>query len=209
MEKLKKIFFIFFSLYFIFFSKSVLATTFDLNVSTPGPYNRGQEVTFTINIDTEGATLNNARIGMTYDTQYLELVNTLPGETFPTVTTDNLGNGKLVFYGQSDNSFSGRGKFVDVVFKLIAQAPGSTELCVLWNPETTPTPQPNQSTQNKRPVNPTPPVSGDGKTILTLSLIGGTMVSGAILNMLLNNSVKKNDQKFDIITNKNKKQLFH
>lgn len=136
---MKKIIFFIFVFLFIFSSK-VNATTFDLYVSTQPPYNRGQEITFTININTEGATLNNTSIGMTYDTQYLQYLNTIPAGSFETVTTDNLGDGKLVFYGSSTNGFSGQGKFVDVVFKLIAQAPGSTELCVLWNPQQNPTP---------------------------------------------------------------------
>lgn len=182
-----KIFFLTLLLFLIFSPKPILATTFDLYASTPPPYNRGQEITFTINIDTEGASLTNAAIGMTYDTQYLELVNTLPGQTFPTITTDNLGGGKLVFYGQSSTGFSGQGKFVDVVFKLIAQAPGSTELCVLWNPETTPTPK-SEITPTKSEINPTsqpkPPVSGEGKTTLTLSTVGGIITTAALFSLM-------------------------
>ena len=138
---------------FLFFAPFSFATTFDLYAPT-GPFNRGQEVTFTITINTEGATLNNTSVGMTYDTNYLEYVNTLPGDAFNTITTDNLGGGKLVFYGNSSSGFSGSGKFTDVVFRLIAQAPGSTELCVLWNPSSNPqstiTPASNQATQTPK-----------------------------------------------------------
>ena len=193
MNIVKKFLFISFFFLFIFSSKSVLATTFDLYASTPGPYNRGQEVIFTVNIDTEGETLTNTAIGMTYDTRYLEFINTLPGQTFSTVTTDNLGNGKLVFYGQSSTGFSGAGKYVDVVFKLISQAPGSTELCVLWNPEVTSTPQPPTTT-------PAPPVSGEGKQVFTLSLIGVTMVGGSILTFLFNLQTRKSSWKLNLKT---------
>ncbi len=181
MKDIKKIFLLLL-LFFLFFPKKTLATSFDLYASTPEPYNRGQEITFTITINTDGATLKNTAIGMTYDTQYLELINTIPGPTFSTITTDNLGNGKLVFYGQSSTGFSGQGKYVDVVFKLIAQAPGSTQLCVLWSPETTPTLQPTTT--------PKPPQSGDGEKVLILSLIGGTMIAVASLSLLTHHQLK-------------------
>lgn len=177
-------------IYLFFFTNPTLATTFDLFVSTPGPYNRGQEVTFTININTEGATLNNTAIGMTYDTQYLEYLNTLPGENFSTITTDNLGNGKLVFYGNSPSGFSGQGKYVDVVFKLIAQAPGETELCVLWNPQSTPTPTPIPQATNP-PQTTRPPVSGDNHHIYKFSILGVNLALISFIVFLYNNYFKK------------------
>lgn len=182
---MKKNFFIFF-IFLFFFTKNVFATTFDLYVSTEPPYNRGQEITFTISINTEGKTLNNTSIGMTYDTQYLQYLNTIPASSFETVTTDNLGNGKLVFYGSSSKGFSGQEKFVDVVFKLIAQAPGSTELCVLWNPQTPTTPQPT-TPQTTSPQPTQIPKTGNNKYSLKASLFGGGLLILASLKFLLFN----------------------
>ncbi len=177
---MKKNIFLLFTFLFVF-TKNVSATTFDLYVSTEPPYNRGQEITFTISINTEGATLNNTSIGMTYDTQYLQYLNTIPASSFETVTTDNLGDGKLVFYGSSSGGFSGQGKFVDVVFKLIAQAPGSTELCVLWNPQTTSAPQPTSPQPTQIPK------TGNNNYSLKASLFGGGLLILASLKFLLFN----------------------
>lgn len=193
MKKLiiKILVFVVFFLSYFFASKSIYATTFDLYVSTPGPYNRGQEVTFTITINTEGATLNNTAIGMTYDTQYLEYVNTIPGNTFSTITTDNLGGGKLVFYGNSPSGYNGQGKYVDVVFKLIAQAPGETELCVLWNPQNPSPTTPNQPTSTIPPQPTKLPVSGENKYVLKYSIFGGVLTFASIFYFLKNNLRQK------------------
>ena len=77
---------------------------------------------------------------MTYKTQYLEYISVSAGDTFTTVSADPQGDGKLIISGSSDNGFSGSGTYAYVNFKLIAAEAGSTELCVLYNPEITPTP---------------------------------------------------------------------
>ncbi len=121
---------------------SVEATTFDL-IAPSGQLTRGQEVKFTINIDTEGKSLSTTSIGMTYQTQYLEYVSVLPGNTFTTVSTDVQDGGKLIITGSSAAPYSGAGTYAYVTFKLIATGPGSTQLCALFNPSSsTPTPQP-------------------------------------------------------------------
>lgn len=121
---------------------SVLATTFDL-IAPSGQLTRGGEVKFTVNIDTEGKSLSSTSIGMTYQTQYLEYVSVLPGNTFTTVSTDVQEGGKLIISGSSTTPYSGAGTFAYVTFKLIATGPGSTQLCALFNPSSsTPTPQP-------------------------------------------------------------------
>jgi len=194
MDKLLKNFFIIFSFlfFFLFFPRFSYATVFDL-IAPPGPFERGQEIVFTININTEGATLNNTAIGMTYDTNYLEYINTLPGDTFNTITTDNLGDGKIVFYGNSSTGFSGSGKFTDVTFKLIAQAPGSTELCVLWNPSTQPTAA-SQPTAAPRTTN-AAPVSGLNNYSNKLNLIAAGFITLSTGLLLLNNSLLNNSKK--------------
>lgn len=151
---------------------SVSATTFDL-IAPSGALVRGQEVRFTINIDTEGQSLSSTIIGMTYQTQYLEYVSTLPGNSFTTVSADVQSGGNLLITGSSTTPYSGTGAFAYVTFKLIATGPGSTELCALYNPSSpTPTSPPGSTTS---PLAPTSlPNTGES----------GLTVQGAILASL-------------------------
>jgi len=126
----------------LIFPNSALATTFDL-IAPSGELVRGQEVKFTINIDTEGKSLSSTSIGMTYETQYLEYVSTAPGNTFTTVSADVQSSGKLIISGSSTTPYSGSGTYAYVTFKLIATGPGSTQLCALFNPAETPTSTPS------------------------------------------------------------------
>lgn len=124
---------------FMFYASSTYALTFDL-VGPTGQLTRGQDVVFKININTEEKSLSTASVGMTYETQYLEYVSTAPGDSFTTVSANVLAEGgKLVITGTSTTPYSGSGTFANVTFKLIATEAGSTELCALYNPETTPT----------------------------------------------------------------------
>lgn len=131
--------YLFFLLTFVVIPSSVMATTFDL-IAPTGQLTRGQEVKFTINIDTEGKSLSSTSIGMTYDTQYLEYVSVSPGNTFATVSADVQTGGKIIITGSSNSPYSGSGVFAYVTFKLIATQSGSTQLCVLFNPASSPTP---------------------------------------------------------------------
>lgn len=134
--------FLFIAIY-LSMAKGVLALTFDLIAPTE-ELQRGQDVKFAININTEGKSYTTSKIGMTYETQYLEYVSVSAGDTFTTITADPQGNGSLIISGNSAAGFSGSGTFAYVTFKLIATGAGSTELCALFNPDTpTPTPQPN------------------------------------------------------------------
>jgi hypothetical protein len=129
--------------YFLVFSVTPsYALTFDL-LAPSGQLTRGQDVQFTVNIDTEGSALASTQIGMTYETEYLEYVSVAPGNTFTTVSADVQGDGKIVFTGTKEGGFTGSGSFAVVTFKLIATEAGSTQLCALFNPQNTPTPAPN------------------------------------------------------------------
>lgn len=140
MRQVKKLFiFILLFCVYLFNAYCVKAVKYDL--IAPGEMlNRGQEVQFIININTEGKTIKTAQIGMSYDTVYLQYLSTTAGNTFSTINTENLGQGKLVLTASNETGFSGSGTFARVNFKLIATAPGATEICVLFNPETTPSP---------------------------------------------------------------------
>lgn len=147
MKKTVTLIFIFI-IYFYFSPKifsPVLAIKYSL-VAPTGTLTRGQTIRFNINIDTQEATIQTGIIGMTYDTQYLQYESTTAGSAMTTVSTSAAGTGKLVFSGENASGFSGQGIFAYVDFKLIAQAAGSTELCVLWLPSTTPTNSPETTT---------------------------------------------------------------
>jgi len=153
-------------------------------------FNRGQTVQFTINIDTKNQTVNSTQIGMTYDTRYLEYVSTNPGNAMTSVTTENLGEGKLLINGENSAGFSGQGTFAYVSLKIIAQAPGSTELCVLWNPESQPTSSPYQPTSSPSRPTSSPPTSGDVKGVFTHSFFGLILISIFLLFLWLKKLIK-------------------
>jgi len=165
----KKIILITIFLLFIFFSpKKSFATRYNL-VLPSGTFERGQNYDFTINIDTQGATVNSGAIGVSYDTQYLEYVSVTAGETMTEVSSSPAGDGRLILNGTNSNGFNGTGIFAKITFKLIAQAPGETEICVLWSPEEQPTPTP--TTISKPPQVTSLPTSGNmRKTVLGIIL---------------------------------------
>ncbi len=134
---------LFFSVFTFLFlcSNSVLATTFDL-IPPTGALQRGQNITFTININTEGATLTSVQSGLTFDSAVLQYVSTTAGATMTSVVADTTtyGAGKVLLTGSNTAGYSGTGVFATVVFTIIAQSSGETEICSLWVPETVPTP---------------------------------------------------------------------
>lgn len=152
-------------LFFALYVQSAFAlTTFTLTAPS-GTLQQGQNVTFTIGIDTGGDSLSSTSVGMTYDTQYLQYVSTSPGNTFTTVSADVAGTGKLILTGSSGTAFTGTGTFAYVTFKLIATGPGSTQLCTLFNPAS-PTPTPG-ATSTPGPTPTTGPTITPGGPTLT------------------------------------------
>ena len=119
----------------------MFATQFKL-FAPSGTLERGQTYYFTIEVDTEGESLTQTQIGLTYDTKYLEFEGATPGDTFSVVSSQNISEGKILITGSSDQEYSGSGTFAYAKFKIIANAPGETELCVLWAPSITPSEQP-------------------------------------------------------------------
>lgn len=121
------------------------AVSFEL-VPPTGSLSRGQQVTFTINIDTGGAAVTTIQSGLTYVITALQYVSSAPGAAMDSVQVDTtLGNGKLLFTGTKAAGFTGKDVFATVVFQIIAAQSGSTELCTLWQPQTTSTPTPSLS----------------------------------------------------------------
>lgn len=143
------------ALSYFLFVQDTQAVTFDL-IAPSGQLERGQEIKFTINIDTEGKSYSSTQIGMTYETQYLEYISVSAGNTFTTVSANPQEGGRLIISGSSSSGYSGSGVFAYVTFKIIAASPGATQLCVLFNPDMTPTPLPTSL-----PIPTSLPTSGD------------------------------------------------
>ena len=152
--------FFFISLLFVLAAPSY-ATKFDL-IPPSGTLQRGQDVTFTINIDTEGEVVTSIQSGLTYDASLLQYVSVTAGAAMNSVVADTTtyGTGKILFTGTSNTGYNGTGVFATVVFTIIAQSAGETEICTLWLPETTPTPAPTT-------IGPSPTVGPSCGTICT------------------------------------------
>lgn len=145
-KKLLFIFILIISFFFqlVFFSKPSSATQYiEYSISAPpGPYIRGKDIRFTISVKVQDAILKTAQIGLTYETQYLQFISVIPGNAMTTVTSSQVGAGKMILAGANPQGFTGEGVYAYVDFKLIADAAGETELCTLWEPIATPTPTP-------------------------------------------------------------------
>lgn len=147
----------FVSLAFLGIVSPVHAVVFNL-VPPSGQLQRGQEITFTINIDTQGAAVTTIQTGLTYDTQFLEYVSAAAGAAMDSISVDtSLGTGKLLLTGTNAAGFTGTGVYATIVFRIIAQESGSTELCTLWTPTPSPTLPPNAPTATPVPLQPTIP----------------------------------------------------
>lgn len=171
-----------FLLSILFFAKNSYAIRYSL-IAPSGTLTRGQTVTFTINIDTQGTTITEAKIGMTYETQYLEYVNTIAGDAFPNLTTTPQEDGKLIFSATS-TGFNGNTTFAQVNFKIIAEAPGETQLCVLWE-------VPNNTPQPTSPQPTALPKSGNNQLTKKLGLIGSGFFAFSLLGYLLSKNLFK------------------
>ena len=128
---------------FFAFVPASFATKFDL-VPPSGTLTRGQNITFTINIDTEGTSVTSIQSGLTFDSTLLQYVSVTPGAAMTAVVADTTtyGAGKVLFTGTNNAGYNGTGVFATVVFTIIAQSSGSTEICSLWLPTPTGTPAP-------------------------------------------------------------------
>lgn len=159
---------------FLIAAKTSYAVKFDL-IAPSGTLTSGQNVQFTINVDTQEESMTSTSVGMTYETQYLQYVSAVAGDTFTTISTDVQDGGKLVLTGTSTDGFSGTGSFAVVTFKLIAKSPGSTELCALYNPGTTPTPATTTSTPG--------PTSATVPTALPTTGVTGSTTKGIVIGL--------------------------
>ena len=137
---------------------STFATKFDL-VPPTGDLQRGQNITFTINIDTEGTSVTSIQSGLTYDATLLQYVSVTAGAAMSSIVADTTtyGSGKVLFTGTNNAGYNGTGVFATVIFTIIAQSSGSTEICSLWLPTATPTPNPSPTVGPSPTPGPTAP----------------------------------------------------
>jgi len=137
---------------------SAFATKFDL-VPPTGDLQRGQNITFTVNIDTEGASVTSIQSGLTYDATLLQYVSVTAGAAMNSIVADTTtyGTGKVLFTGTNNTGYNGTGVFATVIFTIIAQSSGSTEICSLWLPTATPTPSPSPTIGPSPTPGPTSP----------------------------------------------------
>ncbi|QQG44405.1 MAG: hypothetical protein HYW86_00595 [Candidatus Roizmanbacteria bacterium] len=143
MFPIKKILSVLFLIIGIIFlpSSTLAAVSFDL-IPPSGQLTRGQEIQFTVNIDTGTGSITSTQVGASYQTQYLQYLSVTPGDAVSQLDVQDLGGGKILMTGSNPSGFKGKGIFAYINFKIIAQAPGSTELCTLFAPSTTPTSAP-------------------------------------------------------------------
>ena len=162
------------------FPNSAWAIRFDL-IAPSGQLIRGQDVDFIINIDTENEIVTYQQIGITYDTQYLQYVKTTAGTAMTSVSTEDQGSGKLLLTGNNSSGFTGTGSFAIVTLKIIAESPGSTELCTLWLPTPTSTPGPTTvPASTTAPVPTNLPRTGGTETAYYAGIFGVIVLAGAI-----------------------------
>jgi len=193
---------IFFLLFLFAFAIDSRAVTYDLLAPTDA-LKRGEEATFTINIDTGSATITTAQVGLTYETQYLQYVRTTAGATMTSVAVEDQGGGKLLLTGTNQSGFSGKGIFATITFNLIAEAAGSTQLCALWAPAPAPTtpptatstPQPGVPSQTIIPttiatITATPPRSGSITSTQIGVVLGIVFLTGAAATNFYKGKIK-------------------
>ncbi len=167
---------------------SVSAVTYDL-IAPDGVLTRGQDVHFIVKIDSEGTPITSATVGMTYESQYLQFVSATPGDAMTAVTTTQPDGSTLLLTGTNNSGFNSAGVFADVTFKLIAQAAGTTKLCTLFSPGTTPTLAPTVPPQPATPK-PTLIVSGTPGNTGFISLIGTALLFTSLISYGVSKKLK-------------------
>jgi hypothetical protein len=157
-----------------------MAVSYDL-IAPSGTLTRGQDVQFAVNIDSESSTVSDTTIGMTYESQYLQYVSATPGDAMTSVTATATDENTLLLTGSNTSGFNGSGTFAYVTFKIIAEAPGTAELCALFSPSTTPAPVPTTP-----PVVPTAlPVTGSVNNTQLATVIGTFLLVSSIASLAM------------------------
>ncbi|MDO8498118.1 MAG: cohesin domain-containing protein [bacterium] len=193
-----KLVLLFIGAYILLLPSSVAAgTRFTLVAPTEpaGGFKTGDTIKFTVNVDTQGETVYSTQVGINYQSQYIQFQTTTAGNTFTSITSSADSTGGLLVKGSSSSGFSGTGVYSYVDFKIVATAPGSTQLCSLYAPSATPTVAPTTpivSTGTPLPtsVQPTVPVptalpqTGSFEQLSTVALVGLVLISFRFILMI-------------------------
>lgn len=139
---------------------------------------RGQNVQFTIRIDTAGESVTNTTAGLRYDTKYLKYVGVQAGEAATSVTGTESTTGEIILNGTSNN-FSGEGAYAHVTFTIVADAPGGTQICSVFTPSNSPSSNASTTSTQSRPS--TLPQSGAAETTLLAMIAATFAISGGFL----------------------------
>lgn len=143
---LRKFFLVVFG--FIFFFSAITATPAEAAVqyilsitSDITNLNRGDVVTFAIDIRTKGETVTSPVVGISFDPSKIQFVSASPGDpAFSSISAQDLGGGKILFNGASPSGFTGDTTFATFGLKIIDTLPGEAEICTLFEPTLSPTP---------------------------------------------------------------------
>lgn len=156
------------------------ALTYGL-IPPSGELTAGQNADFTISIDTEGQNLTTATVGMTYQTGFMQYVQTTKGNTLDTVTAQETTPGTIIFTGTKSSGFTGAGDFAKVTFKITATSQ-TNEVCALFIPQASPSPAPVQpTTPPGQPTSPPAPTQRPGPTALPQT---GSPQNNSILSII-------------------------
>jgi len=162
----------------IFITKNVLA----IDISTEAPQEllvRGQVFDWKVNIDTQGESISKQEFYFTYEKDYVEFQSLLAGDFFDNVSYSKVEEGKLYVIGESSSPKSGSGLVALAKMKIIADAPGASQLCAVIPITPTPTSQPTVTPQPTYPqatstIRPTAlPPSGDQGQLLSYVFFAG------------------------------------
>ena len=155
-------------LLFVFAVPTQADVTFDL-IAPQGTLKRGNTARFQINIDTGSTPVTSSQVGMTYDTKYLQFQSVAAGNAMTSLSVKPTETGKFLISGTNNAGFKGLGVFGYADFKISADVPGSTQVCTLWGPSSSPAPTASPTI----PPAPTQlPKSGVSSHLETFGLIG-------------------------------------
>lgn len=169
-KKILKNFFLLFFLFFVIFTAfPVLAV--DLSIEVPQEtLVRGQVFDWKVNIDTQGQSITKQEFYFTFESQYLELQEFLAGDFFENVSYSVVENGKIYVLGENTQPKSGSGLVAVARMKIIAESPGSAQLCAVTPVSPTPTSPPSAL-----------PTTGVMEKFVRYSILGAVFLAMAII----------------------------
>lgn len=152
---------------------------------------RGQVFEWKVNITVEEETVREEQFYFTYDTNSLELQGFFAGDFFDTVSYNEVEKGKIYVLAESSTPKSGSGTVAVVKMKIIAESPGTAQLCAVLRITPTPTGQPtNVPTPTSFSATATPrptalPTSGLVNSFFSYAFFGGVFLLLAAMSRMI------------------------